>query len=180
MRQHQNNLRAGSPPHLHVATVNAQEIRVANRIEFSNVVSLNAAIVQKILTRLQTASKDISALQTTTQNDIDALKNTVEANAEKHAQDILSTQADIVTVKDDVDSMKTNMGNLSIRLGDAESAISDVRNLLSSLQLGDFADLTARMIAAENAIININQSLIVLGEEINSVTELLHSSIVIF
>jgi len=177
-----------------VASIAAQEIRVGNRIEFSNAVSLNAAIVQKILSRLQTASKDISLLQSFAQNDINALRDALKPdfkiindNINTIGQQTTISTTDIVGLKDDVTSIKINAGslqsdilNMSSRLGDAENAISDVRNLISSLNLADFVDLTARMNAAERTIININESLQILGEEINSVAQLLSSSIVIF
>jgi hypothetical protein len=184
MRQFQ---RAASPPHLNVASVHAQEIRVANRIEFSNSVSLNAAIVQKILSRLQAASKDISVLQTTTQLDIDALKSALDVLKTTTQNDIneikgglATTQNDVVAVKEDVTLIQMNMGSLATRLGDAEAAISDVKNLILSLNLADFVDLLPRVVAAETTIININATLQILGDEIKSVTDLLSSSIVIF
>jgi predicted nucleic acid-binding Zn-ribbon protein len=172
----QNTIRAASPPHLVVATVAAQEIRVGNRIEFSNVVSLNAAIVQKILTRLQGATKDISALQTQTQNGINGVKNDITAVQD----DISDVKTDMGTMAGNIGSLQTDVGNVSTRLGDAEAAITEIRNLVLNLDLANFVDLTARVVAAENAIVNINESLQVLSEEITSVTELLATSIVVF
>jgi len=172
----QNTIRAASPPHLVVATVAAQEIRVGNRIEFSNVVSLNAAIVQKILTRLQGATKDISALQIQTQNEINGVKNDITAVQD----DITDVKTDMGTMAGNIGSLQTDVGNVSTRLGDAEAAITEIRNLILNLDLANFVDLTARVVAAENAIVSINESLQVLSEEITSVTELLATSIVVF
>lgn len=53
--------RAESPPHIVAHTVTAKDIKVAGRVEFSNSVALNAAIVQQILRRL----RDIENKQST-------------------------------------------------------------------------------------------------------------------
>lgn len=183
--------RAASPPHLKVASINVQEIRVANRIEFSNAVSLNAAIVQKILSRLQTASKDIALLQASTQNEINAIQANLGTLATETQNNISSVQNQInnpdTGVLRKIDDMQSSMFNMSMqadsvesRLGNVESTINDIQNLVSTLNLTDFVDLLPRVVSAEQNIININQSLKVLGDEITSVTELLSSSIVIF
>jgi predicted nucleic acid-binding Zn-ribbon protein len=142
--------RAASPPHLKVASINVQEIRVANRIEFSNAVSLNAAIVQKILSRLQAASKDLAILQTTTQNEI----NSLQTNLGQLATD---TQNQFITVNN-------QMASTESRLNTLETA---------------YVDLLPRVISAEQNIISINQSLKNLEDDIKTVTDLLSSSIVI-
>jgi predicted nucleic acid-binding Zn-ribbon protein len=197
--------RAVSPPHLKVASINVQEIRVANRIEFSNAVSLNAAIVQKILSRLQTASKDIALLQVSTQNEINAIQanlgtlatetqnNISNMNDQISNRDTIINQiSDQISNKDtgvlrkinnlaySIDILNMQADSVETRLSNVESAMNNIQNLVSTLNLTDFVDLLPRVVAAETTIININTTLQILGDEIKSVTDLLSSSIVIF
>jgi len=161
--------RAASPPHLNVATVAAQEIRVGNRIEFSNVVSLNAAIVQKILSRLQTASKDIITLQAA-QNDVSEFSAEVQALKTGFSGLSASVNEEMNLVKSNVADLVVNLGNINEQYANADDVallnnnVQNVQSRQSEIQgyindinykLGSLQDFDANEIKSDVANLKI-------------------------